>query len=134
MSIPFGQSMPRQIMDEIRNALKDRESVIEFFDLARKAVKSDMEKTIKAIPATPKDDRISLFIRYMMQNETLKRIDDFEMVHLNIIDVREECRENNNQDIPRHKTNIPKLVEQFMTYTKKSIDIVMSSLPNSGLS
>ena len=131
MSIPFGQNMPRQIMDEIRNALKDRETVIEFFDLARKAVKSDMEKTIKIIP-TPKDDRISLFIRYMMQNETLKRIDDFEMVHLNIIDMREECLGNSNHDISRRKTNIPKLVEQFMTYTKKSIDIAMSFLPSSG--
>lgn len=132
MSIPFGQSMPRQIMDEIRNALKDRETVIEFFDLARKAVKSDMEKTIKHIPTTPKDDRISLFIRYMMQNETLKRIDDFEMVHLNIIDMREEYLGNSNNDILRRKTNIPKLVEQFMTYTKKSIDIAMSFLPSSG--
>ena len=134
MSIPFGQSMPRQIMEEIRNALKDKETAIEFFDLARKAVKSDMEETIKAIPATSKDDRISLFIRYVMQNETLKRIDDFEIVHLNMIDIREEHYENDKHDVSRRKTDIPKLVEQFMTYTKKSIDIAQSLLQGFSLS
>ena len=85
------QSMPRYIMEEIRTKLKDREQAHEFFNLARKAVKEGIDEITEIKTPKPRDEQLILFMRSLMLSDTLRRIDDFEMAHLNMIDIREEC-------------------------------------------
>ena len=114
MDIPLGQSMPREIMEKIRIELKDREKAHKFFDLAREAVKQNMDEIMKSRFILPKDERILQFVMLIMRNETLRRIDDFEMAHLNMIDIREECCGKDRQVDSNRNSNLSALAKEFV--------------------
>ena len=102
MDIPIGQSLPRDIMELIRIDLKDRKKAQKFFDTARKTAKQNIKEMEESKSLSSGDKKQFLFIAIMIQNETLRRIDDFEMAHLNMIDIREECCGKDKQDTPRN--------------------------------
>ena len=129
MDIPLGQSMPRSIMEQIRIELKDKEKTREFFDIARKAVKKNMEDTKKHRPLS-NDGELLLFVSLLMQNETLRRIDDFEMAHLNMIDIREECCDKSNKNTLYNKSNLSTLAQEYIKPMLETIRITVSAFTN----
>ena len=128
MDIPLGQSMPRNIMEQIRIELKDREKTQEFFDLARKAVKQNIKEIMESRSILTKDEELLNIVSLMMLNGTLRRIDDFEMAHLNMIDIREECCGKNKKDTPHNKLNLSTLAQEYVKPMLEAIRMAVSAL------
>ena len=128
MDIPLGQSMPRNIMEQIRIELKDREKTQEFFDLARKAVKQNIKEIMESRSILTKDEELLNIVSLMMLNGTLRRIDDFEMAHLNMIDIREECCGKNKKDTPHNKLNLSTLAQEYVKPMLETIRMAVSAL------
>ena len=121
--------MPRNIMEQIRIELKDKEKAQEFFDIARKTVKKNMDDT-KKHRLLSNDGELLLFVSLLMQNETLRRIDDFEMAHLNMIDIREECCGKNNKNTSHKKSNLSTLAQEYVKPMLETIRMTVSAISN----
>ena len=120
--------MPRNIMEQIRIELKDREKTQEFFDLARKAVKQNIKEIMESRSILTKDEELLNIVSLMMLNGTLRRIDDFEMAHLNMIDIREECCGKNKKDTPHNKLNLSTLAQEYVKPMLETIRMAVSAL------